>query len=204
MPYKFTFDISKAPQHFFIELAIVGNQMGIQKVFEKTLQELIRKFGIDEVTGLNIQDAVVLIQDLLKMQTLNLIQKQEFLQTKKRALFLPHCCRKHMDSQCQAVFEPSLTSYVCAHCSPDCFVNRAERIASEKGYDVYVLSGGSCMPNILKQKKYEGVVGVACGPEVMMAGEKLSSMGMAWQSVPLLKNGCANTFFNMETLMKTL
>ncbi len=204
MPYKFTFDISKAPQHFFIELAIVGNQMGMQKVFEKTLQELIRKFGIQKVTGLNIQDAVVLIQDLLKMQTLNLIQKQEFLQTKKRVLFLPHCCRKYMDSRCQAVFEPSLTSYVCAHCSPDCFVNKAERIAREKGYDVYVLSGGSCMPNILKQKKYEGVVGVACGPEVMMSGEKLSSMGMAWQSVPLLKNGCANTFFNMETLIKTL
>ncbi len=204
MPYKFTFDISKAPQHFFIELAIVGNQMGMQKVFEKTLQELIRKFRIQEVTGLNVQDAVVLIQDLLKMQTLNLIQKQEFLQTKKRALFLPHCCRKYMDSQCKAVFEPSLTSYVCAHCSSDCFVNKAERIAREKGYDVYVLSGGSCMPNILKQKKYEGIVGVACGPEIMMSGEKLSSMGMAWQSVPLLKNGCANTFFNMETLIKIL
>ncbi len=204
MPYKFTFDISKAPQHFFIELAIVGNQMGMQKVFEKTLQELIRKFRIQEVSGLDIQDAVVLIQDLLKMQTLNLVQKKEFLQTKKRALFLPHCCRKYMDSQCQAVFEPSLNSYVCAHCSPDCFVNKAEGIAREKGYDVYVLSGGSCVPNILKQKKYEGVVGVACGPEVMMSGEKLSSMGMAWQSVPLLKNGCANTFFNMETLIKTL
>ncbi len=204
MPYKFTFDISKAPQHFFIELAIVSNQMGMQKVFEKTLQELIRKFRIQEVTGLNVQDAVVLIQDLLKMQTLNLTQKQEFLQTKKRALFLPHCCRKYMDSRCQAVFDPNLTSYVCAHCSPDCFVNKAEQIAKEKGYDVYVLSGGSCMPNILKQKKYEGVVGVACGPEVVMSGEKLSSMGMAWQSVPLLKNGCANTFFNMETLIKTL
>jgi len=204
MPYKFTFDISKAPQHFFIELAIVSNQMGMQKIFEKTLQGLIRKFRIQEVTGLNIQDAVVLIQDLLKMQTLNLTQKQEFLQTKKRALFLPHCCRKYMDSQCHAVFEPSLTSYVCAHCSPDCFVNKAEHIAREKGYDVYVLSGGSCMPNILKQKKYEGVVGVACGPEVIMSGEKLSSMGMAWQSVPLLKNGCANTFFNIETLIKTL
>ena len=43
------------------------------------------------------------------------------------------------------------------------------------------------MPNILKQKNYEGVVGVACGPEVMMSGEKLSSMGMAWQSVPVAK-----------------
>jgi uncharacterized protein len=204
MPYKFTFDISKAPQHFFIELAIAGNDMGMQKVFEKTLQELIRKFRIQEVTGLDIQEAVVLIQDLLKMQTLNLIQKREFLKTETRALFLPHCCRKYMDSRCQAVYEPNLTSYVCAHCSPDCFVNKAEHVAKEKGYDVYILSGGSCMPNILKQKKYEGVVGVACGPEVMMSGEKLSSMGLAWQSVPLLKNGCANTFFNMETLIKTL
>jgi hypothetical protein len=204
MPYKFTFDISKAPQHFFIELAIVGNQKGMQNVFEKTLQGLIRKFKIQEITGLNIQDAAVLIQDLLKMQTLNLIQKQGFQQTKKRALFLPHCCRKYMDSQCQAVFEPSLTSYVCAHCSPDCFVNKAEYAARKKGYDVYVLSGGSCVPNILKQKKYEGIVGVACGPEVTMSGEKLSSMGVAWQSVPLLKNGCANTIFNMETLIKTL
>ena len=204
MPYKFTFDISTAPQHFFIELAVVSNQMGMQKVFEKTLQGLIKKFKIQEVTGLNIQDAALLIQDLVKMQTMNLVQKQDFLRTKKRALLLPHCCRKYMDSNCQAVFEPSLTSYVCAHCSPDCFVNKAEHVAKEKGYDVYILSGGSCMPNILKRKKYEGVVGVACGPEVMMSGEKLSSMGLAWQSVPLLKNGCANTFFNMETLIKTL
>jgi hypothetical protein len=204
MPYKFTFDISKAPQHFFIELAVVGNQMGMQKVFEKTLQELIRKFRIQEATGLNIQDAVLLIQDLLKMETMNLVQRQEFSQTKKRALLLPHCSRKYMDSRCKAVFEPSLTSYVCAHCSPDCFVNKAECIAKGKGYDVYVLSGGSCMPNILKQKKYDGVIGVACGPEVVMSGEKLSSMGVAWQSVPLLKNGCANTLFNMETLAKIL
>ncbi len=204
MPYKFTFDISKAPQHFFIELAVIGNQMGMQKVFEKTLQESIKKFRIQEITGLNIEDTAVLIQDLLKMQTLNLIQKQEFLHTKKRALFLPHCSRKYMDSRCQAVFDTDLTSYVCAHCSPDCLVNRTERIAKEKGYDVYVLSGGSCVPNILKHKKYEGVVGVACGPEVVMSGEKLSSMGLAWQSVPLLKNGCANTVFNLETLVKIL
>lgn len=204
MPYKFTFDISKAPQHFFIELAIVSNQMGMQKVFEKTLQGLIKKFRIQEITGLNIQEAAILIQDLLKMQTLNLIQKQDFSQTKKRALFLPHCCRKYMDARCQAVFDTNLSSYVCAHCSPDCSVNMAEHIAKEKGYDVYVLSGGSCMPNILKQKNYDGVVGVACGPEVVMSGEKLSSIGMAWQSVPLLKNGCANTVFNMETLVKVL
>jgi uncharacterized protein len=204
MPYKFTFDISKVPQRFFIELAHISNQKGMQKVFEKTLRVLIGKFRIQEVTGLNIQDAVVVIQDLLQMQTLNLTQKQGFIQTKHRTLILPHCCRKHMDVQCQAVFDPNLPSYLCAHCSPDCYINKAESIAKEKGYDVYVLSGGSCMPNILKHKKYEGVVGVACGAEVMMSGKYLSSVGLAWQSVPLLKNGCANTIFNMETLIKTL
>jgi hypothetical protein len=204
MPYKFTFDISKTPRHFFTELAVAGYQKGMHKVFLKTLQDIINKFKIQEATGLNLQDAVVLIQDLIDMQALNLMQRQKFLQTKKRALFLPHCCRKYMDGQCKALFDASLPSYVCAHCSPDCDVNKADRVAKEKGYDVYVLPGASCVPKILKTKQYEGIVGVACGEEVKMSSELLSSMSVTSQSVPLLKNGCANTVFNMETLIKTL
>jgi hypothetical protein len=204
MPYKFTFDISKTPHHFFTELAVAGYQKGMHKVFLKTLQEIINKFKIQEATGLNLQDAVVLIQDLIDMQALNLMQRQKFLQTKKRALFLPHCSRKYMDGRCKALFDASLPSYVCAHCSPDCDVNKADRVAKEKGYDVYVLPGASCVPKILKTKQYEGIVGVACGEEIKISGELLSSMSVTGQSVPLLKNGCANTVFNMETLIKTL
>ena len=177
--------------------------MGMHKVLSKTLQNIIKKFRIQETTGLDLQNSVVLIQDLIDMQALNLIQRQKFLQTKKRALFLPHCSRKYMDSRCKALLETSLSSYVCAHCSPDCSVNKADHIAREKGYDVYVLPGGSCLPNILERKKYEGAVGVACGGEVKMSGELLSRMSVAWQSVPLLKNGCVNTVFNMETLIET-
>ncbi len=136
MPHKFSFDISKASQHFFHRTRQYCQPNGHPKGFSKTLKVLIRKFRIQDVSRLDIQDAVILIQDLLEMQTLNLIQKQQFPQTKKRALFLPHCCRKYMDSQCQAVFEPSLSSYVCAHCSPDCYVNKAERIVKEKWYSV--------------------------------------------------------------------
>ena len=89
MPYKFTFDISKVPQRFFIELAILSNQMGMQKVFSKTLQVLIKKFRIQEISGLDIQDAIVLIQDLIEMQTLNLIQKQEFSSQVCHRMFVP-------------------------------------------------------------------------------------------------------------------
>lgn len=204
MPYKFTFDISKAPHPFFAEVALASYQKGVHKVLLKTLQSIIKKFRIQEATGLDLQDAVVVIQDLIDLEAWNLMQRRKFLQSKKRVLFLPHCSRKYMDSRCRAVFDASLPSYVCAHCSPDCNVNKADHVAKEKGYDVYVLPGGSCVPKILKAKKYEGAVGVACGEEVKMSSELLNSMSVAGQSVPLLKNGCANTVFNMETLIKTL
>ena len=83
-------------------------------------------------------------------------------------------------------------------------INRAVAFAERKGYDIYVLPGGSCVPKILKSKHYEGAVGVACGEELRMSGEILQGMGVAGQAIPLIKNGCANTFFNIETLFKTL
>jgi len=77
-------------------------------------------------------------------------------------------------------------------------------LPKKKGYDVYILPGGSCIPKILKAKHYEGVVGVACGEEIKMSGEILKGMSVAGQAVPLIKNGCANTVFSIETLISIL
>jgi hypothetical protein len=204
MPYKFTFDLSKVPRFFFTEIAVVGYHRGMHKTLLHTLQEIIKKFRIQEATGLNLSDAVVLLQDLIELQAVNLLERGRFLETKKRALLLPHCARKFMDSRCKANFDPSVPSYTCAHCSPDCLVNKADRAAKKRGYDVYILPGGSCVPKILKAAQYEGIVGVACGEEVKISKEILASMDVAGQAIPLIKNGCANTIFNMETLNKTL
>jgi hypothetical protein len=204
MPYKFTFDISKKKYHFFTRLMIVGYQKGISKVFFKNLRGIVRKLRLQEATGFNLEDNIMIIQDLVDMNYLNLIHRKQFLLTKNRALFIAHCSRKYMDNRCKAIFEESLPSYVCAHCSPDCGVNKADHVAKEKGYDIYVLPGGSCIPKILKTRQYKGIVGVACGEEAKMSGELLTSMGVALQYVPLLKNGCASTVFKIETLIKTL
>jgi hypothetical protein len=204
MPYKFTFDLSKVPRFFFTEIARVSYRKGMHKTLFKNLQDIITKFRIQEATGLNLSDAVVLLQDLIDLQAVNLLERRRFLQAKKRALFLPHCSRKYMDSRCQAVFDASIPSYTCAHCSKDCLVNKADRLAKKKGYDVYVLPGASCIPKILKMGRYEGVVGVACGEEIKLSGEILGGTSVAGQAIPLIKNGCANTAFNMETLVKTL
>jgi hypothetical protein len=77
-------------------------------------------------------------------------------------------------------------------------------LARKKGYDIYLLPGGSCIPKILKTSRYEGIVGVACGEEMKIMGPLLNSMDVAGQAIPLIKNGCANTIFNMETLVKVL
>jgi uncharacterized protein len=204
MPYKFTFDLSRVPRFFFTELATISYQNGMHKSFLNTLQEIIKKFKIEEATGLNISDAVVVIQDLIDLQSVNMMERKKFLQTKKRALFLPHCSRKYMDNRCKANFNSDIPSYVCQHCSPDCLINQATTLANQQGYDVYVLPGGSCIPKILNATKYEGIVGVACGEETRMLNPLLSSMNLAGQGIPLIKNGCASTVFNMETLQKTL
>ncbi|MEM3704875.1 MAG: DUF116 domain-containing protein [Candidatus Bathyarchaeia archaeon] len=165
---------------------------------------IIEKFKLQEITGLNLSDIVVLLQDLVEIQAKNLSEREKFVQTQRRALFLPHCSRKYMDSRCKATFNPDLPTYVCAHCSPDCLINKTVTFAEKKGYDVYILPGGSCVAKILSSKHYDGVVGVACGEEIKISSEALKNLDVAGQAVPLIKNGCANTVFNVEALFKTL
>jgi uncharacterized protein len=204
MPYKFTFDLSKVPRFFFTEIAMISYQKGMHKSFLSTLNDLILKFKIQEATGLNLSDAVALLQDLIDLQAINSLERGRFLQTKKRALFLPHCSRKFMDGRCKATFNPDTPSYTCMHCSEDCIVNKADQYARKKGYDVFLLPGGSCIPKIIKNSRYEGIVGVACGEEMKIMGPLINGMDITGQGIPLLKNGCACTVFNMETLRKVL
>lgn len=204
MPYKFDFDLSEIPRFFFKEITKISCQKGVHKKVGKTVNQIIRKFKIQEATGLNLSDAVLLLEDLIEIQSRNLLEKEKFQQTKKRALFLPHCSRKYLDNRCQAMFDPNIPSYICNHCSPDCLINRSVSFAQRKGYDVYILPGGSCVPKIIKTHNYEGVVAVACGEEMKLGGDILKHMSIPGQAIPLVKNGCANTSFNLESLYSTL
>ena len=87
MPYKFTFDLSNLPRFFFTEIAMISYQKGMHKAFLKTVQDMIKKFRIEEATGLNLNEAVVLLQDLIDLQVVNMIERGKFLKAKKRAVF---------------------------------------------------------------------------------------------------------------------
>ena len=106
MPYQFTFDLSTVPHFFFSEIARISYQKGMHKKLLNTLQDVIKNCRIQEATGLNLSDAVVLLQDFIDMQAVNLIERRKFLKAQKRVLLLPHCSRKYMDHRCKALFDP--------------------------------------------------------------------------------------------------
>ncbi|MDH5438314.1 MAG: DUF116 domain-containing protein [Candidatus Bathyarchaeota archaeon] len=204
MPYGFNFDLSQISKAFFRELARVATEKNMHRRIGERARSLAEKFRIREITGLEVSDALMIVEDLMDIYARNLSDREKFLETRKRALFLPHCSRKYMDNRCQAHFDPDIPSYQCAQCSSDCLVNKATALGRKRGYDVYVLAGSSCVPKILKKHAYEGVVGVACSQELKVGGNYTGENDLRGQAVPLTKNGCANTWFSIESLKRIL
>lgn len=204
MAYKFTFDISKLPKNLFIEThEFCESNPNIEET-NNIAEKFVIKFSVDKLSGLTFDNAKILIQDIIDIQLKNIHLRNYFDKSHKRALFLPHCCRKYMDSNCKAEFKIETSSYECRHCSKDCMVSQATIIAKTEGYDVYILPGASCLSKIFNKKSYEGVVGIACTDEIKLANKCLFKLKIPAQAIPLLKNGCAGTLFSVETLRKIL
>lgn len=200
MPYRFNFDLSSISKTLFTEVAKVAAEKEMHRKIGKSARRLATRLRIEEATGLNVSDALILIEDLVDIQVKNMSEKERFEKAGKKVLFLPHCARKYMDNRCKAQFNQNVPSYVCAHCSPDCLVNNATQLAKQKHYDVYILPGNSCVEKIIKNNHYDGVLGVACTEELRLGGEYLKRIGVTGQALSLIKNGCANTKFNLENL----
>jgi hypothetical protein len=204
MPYQFNFDLTRVSRFFFREVAEAAHKRKLHRRIGEVALRLLERFRIQEITGLDVTQALMLLEDLIDIQMKNLSNRERFLKTCRRVLFLPHCSRKYMDNRCKAVFDRSIPSYSCSHCSLDCLVGQATLVGEKRGYDVYVLPGGSCIHQILRKGRYEALVGVACGEEIKLAEGLLEKTGLPGQTVPLIKNGCADTKFNIQALEKVL
>lgn len=204
MAYKFTFDISKLPKEVSDEIIKFCEKKTKNLKINEIADKLVKKYNIDKKIGLTFEETVTLIKDFLLIEINNNFLKRYFTKANKKALFLPHCCRKYMDSNCKAVFKQETASYECQHCSSDCMVSQATKYAKQEGYDVYILPGASCLNKIFQKQKYEAIVGVACTDEIKLATESLNKLNIPVQAIPLLKNGCAGTVFSFKALKGVL
>jgi len=202
MPYNFTFDLGKVWRGLIAEITKNLAKSGVHKKTSRIAKNIVRRLNLDSISGLPISNLITVVEDTLDIFFENINQRDRFINAKgKRALLLPHCARKYMDNRCKAKFDG--LAYICQSCSKDCLINRACKLAKKYGYDVYILPGGSCIPKIL-EKGYSAIVGVACNVEIKLGSRYLKSKGIPWQGVPLTKNGCSNTRFDLELLERVM
>ena len=204
MPYNFIFDLSKLSQAFFKEIAELSEKGHVHEKLGDMARNIVKTFNIGKITGLPVADAITIIEDLIDIHVKNMLYKDGFMKTNRKVLFLPHCCRKYMDSQCKADFDQETSSYQCNHCSQDCLVNQATNLAKTENYDVYILPGASCIRKIFQKNNYEGAIGIACTNELQLASKLLESYNILPQGIPLIKNGCSDTQFNFDTLAELI
>ena len=204
MPYSFIYDLSKLAQNVLTKVAETASNANLPDIVGNNAKKMVNILKIDQITGLNLSEAITLTQDFIDVQLANKLQRPKFEETKRRAILIPHCSRAYMDRRCMADFHPEIPSYECKSCNNNCSARRATEIGKAMGYDVYIIPGGSCSEKILRQGNYQGVIGIACGEELKMAVGLLKKMDIAGQGVFLTKNGCANTKLNLDHLKTVL
>ncbi len=196
--------MTRLSQNLFFQTLDTACNMGLLRLIGNNAKKIVKLFKIDEATGLNFSDAITLVEDLVEVQVANRVQREKFEKAQRKALLVPHCARAFMDRRCMADFDPDVPTYKCRSCNPDCIVNKTVAMGKKKGYDVYVIPGGSCVEKILRDNNYEGVIGVACGNELKMSIGLLKKLGVTGQGVFLTKNGCSKTNLNLDSLRRAL
>lgn len=204
MSYDFEFDLVNISRSFFWEITEGLSKAEIKNNKGELAKEVIENFNLQGGDEKQEKKMVELIKHMIAIHSRNLEQEEDFKQSENRALLLPHCSRKHMDDRCDSSFDARYSTYECGGCSEDCLINKADQLGKEEGYDTFVLPGGSCIPKIIEKNNYDGIVAVACPNEVHMCTEALDEENISHQGISLLKNGCSNTVFNLETLQKIL
>jgi len=204
MSYHFIYDLTRLPGEFFKSIAEMVSKQKLHEKHENVSENIVREFEVDKILGIRLEDAISVVEDLTDIQIKNLVYEEDFKKARKKVLLVSHCCRKYMDSRCKAEFNPEFSSYFCNHCLPDCLANQATVLGEEKGYKVFILPGGSCMPKIIGNTNCDAVLGIACPDEIKLGIEFVESKGLPIKGILLTKNGCANTEFDLDSLKEAL
>lgn len=140
------------------------------------------------------------ILDTWMVSLKNAANLSDFAGTEKRLLFVPHCMRS-LDCPAYA------TKYgiQCRSCGK-CVFDQLKADAEKYGYEFYIVTGSSFVKNILKDRRADGVLVIACDYEINKGMRSLAGTGVVTYGIPMLNDGCYNTkvdeVFVADTLQK--
>ncbi|MHC4552652.1 MAG: polyprenyl synthetase family protein [Planctomycetota bacterium] len=117
----------------------------------------------------------------------------------KRLLLLPQCL-KHSQS-CPA--EIDHLGLICKHCGR-CVIDRMTRRAEELGYAVLIAEGSPVVMAMIESGQVQATLGVSCLSVLERVFPYMEAAAVPGVAIPLLKDGCVDTFFDEDWLMELL
>ncbi|MFA4953159.1 MAG: DUF116 domain-containing protein [Candidatus Pacearchaeota archaeon] len=95
------------------------------------------------------------------------------------------------------------------HCLKESLLEDIKHYGEKKGYEVYVVGGGSRVKKIIEETGHNinRIVGVACEDEITLAKEYFNKTNFDSKkvfSVSLSEDGCKNTSVDLEKVLEVL
>lgn len=172
--------------------------MDLFNLFRKAIFHMLGSPAKKTALTVGVNDGRV---DEIQLDLLNRINLEKFKSVPKREriLILPHCLRSR---SCPARIGEY--GYACQKCGK-CGILKLRETAKSEGYKgVFVVPGASVVSRIIRKYEPRGVLGVACMKELMQASGEVERLGIAGQTVPLLKAGCINTIVDSDEVVEKL
>jgi len=156
-------------------------------VFYSPLKWLARRLGFDDT-----------MVDHIGVEVRNKVNEKKFneIEGKDKILVFPHCLRT---PKCEAILDE--TGLIC-NCCGKCAIGIIKPKAESLGYKVFVIPGSTFVKKIVKNNKFESVLGVACYEDLNLTMMKLSDFNP--QGVLLSRTGCFKTKVDVKTVLEKI
>ncbi len=157
---------------------------------KQSARQILEQAGLDEVY---LPFVVVVLNNALWKDRLIKVPFN------KRLLLLPQCL-KHSQS-CPADIDTF--GLICKHCG-QCVIDRLSHRAEELGYAVLVAEGSPVVMAMIESGQIQATVGVSCLSVLERVFPYMEAAAVPGIAIPLLKDGCKDTFFDEDWLMEVL
>jgi geranylgeranyl diphosphate synthase type II len=117
----------------------------------------------------------------------------------KRLLLLPKCLR--YAQECPASFDE--IGLLCEHCGR-CVIDALQSQAERLGYAVLIAEGSPVVMSLIEAGRIEAVIGASCLSVLEGVFPYMEAGAVPGVAVPLLRDGCANTYMDIDWLWEAI
>ena len=117
----------------------------------------------------------------------------------QRLLLLPHCARNR--ETCKEEYDA--IGLLCAGCG-GCVLGGLKQEAEALGYKVLIAEGTPAVIQLALSGRADALLGVACMDSLERSFDRVMQLGIPHASVPLLRDGCVNTIFEVDVAREWL